>query len=169
MILSSFTVRNQDILKKAICTYMRPILEYCSSIWNPHKKYLIGMIERIQRIFTKAVASHPYMNRRRLLNLPTLEKLRFLADLSLCFKLRRGLLNCTAFFSLLPSTYSRTRSHNFKLGTGKIRCETTKNFFCNRVVRSWNSLPADIVNSFSVSRFDWAIRELNLNQYLTYK
>ena len=56
-------------------------------------------------------------------------------------------INCTASFSLLPSTYSRTRGHNFNLRTGKIRCETPKNFFCNRVVRSWNSLPVNIVNT----------------------
>ena len=81
----------------------------------------------------------------------------------------RMMLNCTASFSLLPSTYFRARGHNFKLRTGKIRCETTKNFFCNQVVRLWNSLPTDIVNSSSVSRSDSAVRELNLNQYLTYK
>ena len=134
MILFSFTAKNQDILKRAFCTYVRPILEYCSPIRNPHKKYLIDRIKRIQRRFTKAissVASHPYMEKLRLLNLPTLEKRRLWVDLSLCFKLRRGLLNCTASFSLIPSTYSRTRGHNFKLRTGKIRCEATKNFFCN--------------------------------------
>ena len=72
LILSSFTSRNHDILKIAFCTYVRPILEYCSPIWNPHKKYLIDRIERIQRRFTKAissVASHPYMDKLRLLNL----------------------------------------------------------------------------------------------------
>ena len=52
MIISSFTSRNQDILKRAFCTYVRPILEYCSPIWNPHKKYLIDRIERIQRLTT---------------------------------------------------------------------------------------------------------------------
>ena len=110
------------------------------------------------------MVSYLYMDRLRLLNLPTLEKPRLWADISLCFKLRRGLLNCTSTFSLLPSTYSRTRGHNFKLRTGKIRCETTKNSFCNRVVRSWNSLPVDNVNSSYVSRFDSAICKLNLNQ-----
>ena len=73
-----------------------------SVIWNPYKKYFIDRIERIQRRFTNAVpsvASHPYMVRLRLLNLPTLEKRR------LCFKLTKGLLNFTASFSLLASTY----------------------------------------------------------------
>ena len=59
------------------------------------------------------------------------------------------------------------RGHNLKLKIGKIRCGATKNFFGNRVVRPWKSLPVDIINSSSVSRFNSAIRELNLNQYLS--
>ena len=121
MILSSFPAKNQYILKRAFYTYVRPILEYCSPVWNLQKKYLIDRIERIQRRFTKAipsVASHPHMDKLRLLNLPTLEKRRLWADESLFFKLRNGLLDCTAF-SLLRSTCSRTRGHNFKLRTVK--------------------------------------------------
>ena len=38
MKLSSFTAENQDILRRVFCTYVRPILEYCSPEWNTHKK-----------------------------------------------------------------------------------------------------------------------------------
>ena len=143
MIFSSFTSRNQDILESAFCTYVRPILEYCSPVWNPIKSILSGL--NVSRgdlppwflIHTWIDSDYLTYQLKRLLT-------------SLCFKIRRGLLNWTASFSLLPSTCSTTLGHNFKLRTGKIRCETTKNFFCNRVVRTWNSLPADIVNLFFV-------------------
>jgi len=29
------------LLTKAFCTYVCPILEYCSPVWSPHFKYLI--------------------------------------------------------------------------------------------------------------------------------
>ena len=102
MILSYFAAKNQDILKRAFCTYVRPILECCSPIWKTHTKYLIDRIECIQRRFTKAIpsmATHPYMDRLRLHNLPTLEKCCLWVNLSLCFKLRRGLLNGSLLLS----------------------------------------------------------------------
>ena len=45
--------RNCKLLLKAYTSYARPILEYCSSVWSPHQKYLINKIESIQKIFTK--------------------------------------------------------------------------------------------------------------------
>ena len=36
-------------------TYVRPILEYCTSIWSPHQSYLIDKIEHVQRYFARRV------------------------------------------------------------------------------------------------------------------
>ena len=59
-----------------------------------HEKYLIVRIERLQRKFTKdttSVASHPYMDRLGLLNLPTLEKCRLWADFAITLlQVRKG-------------------------------------------------------------------------------
>jgi len=45
LILRCFVSRNCKLLLKAYMTYVRPILEYCSSVWSPHHKYLINKIE----------------------------------------------------------------------------------------------------------------------------
>ena len=166
----SFSTRDQNILIKAFCTYVRPKLEYNSPVWSPHRKSLIDRIEKIQKRFTKAIPTlspHPYMQRLKLLKLPSLEKRRLLADLSLCFKIKNHLIHTT--IPLISSNYYRTRGHNHKLTTGKFRCETSKHFFCNRIVKPWNSLPADIVNCTTLTRFNSAIRQLNFNQYLRFK
>ena len=52
---ASFSSRDQDVLKLAFCTYVRPILEYCSPVRNPHHKYLIDRVEKIQKRFTKSI------------------------------------------------------------------------------------------------------------------
>ena len=60
----SFTSGDRTILAKAFCTYVRPILEYCSPVWNPHLKYLVQGIESAQRRFTKVIPSlrhQPYL------------------------------------------------------------------------------------------------------------
>ena len=170
LLLLSFSTRHQNILMKAFCTYVRPILEYNSPVWSPHRKSLTDRIEKIQKRFTKAIPTlspHPYMQRLKLLKLPSLEKRRLLADLSLCFKIKNHLIYTT--IPLISSNCYRTRGHNHKLATCKFRCETSKHFICNRIIKPWNSLPADIVNSSTLTRFNSAIRQLNFNKYLRFK
>lgn len=36
LILRTFTSRHCDLLTRAFTTYVRPLLEYCSPVWNPH-------------------------------------------------------------------------------------------------------------------------------------
>jgi len=45
--------RDHKILVKAYVTYVRPILEYCSAVWSPHRIDLINKLEDVQRRFTK--------------------------------------------------------------------------------------------------------------------
>ena len=61
------------------------------------------------------LSPHPYMQRLKLLKLPSLEKRRLLADLTLCFKIKNHLIHTT--IPLISSNYSRTRGHNHKLTT----------------------------------------------------
>ena len=55
LLFRSFVSQNVSILTRAFLTYVRPILEYCTSIWSPHQSYLIDKIERVQRYFTRRV------------------------------------------------------------------------------------------------------------------
>ena len=47
LILKSFHSRDRTLLTTAFCTYIRTLLEYCSSAWSPHTKYLINKIEKV--------------------------------------------------------------------------------------------------------------------------
>ncbi|ESN97890.1 hypothetical protein HELRODRAFT_121365, partial [Helobdella robusta] len=49
LIVKCFTSKNKDLLVKAFCSYVRPLIEYCSPLWNPHYKYQITKIENVQR------------------------------------------------------------------------------------------------------------------------
>ena len=53
LILHCFQSRDHVLLSKAFCTFVRPILEYTSVIWNPVYKYDINKIEAVQRRFLK--------------------------------------------------------------------------------------------------------------------
>ena len=53
LIVKCFLSRYRELLFKAYCVYVRPLLEYCSAVWSPHLKYLVVKLESVQRFFTK--------------------------------------------------------------------------------------------------------------------
>jgi len=49
----SFVTRDLTVLTKAFITYVRPLLEYRTSMWSSHTVNNINRIESCQRWFTK--------------------------------------------------------------------------------------------------------------------
>ena len=68
LIKKSFTYKNSDINKLIFTTYMRPILDYRSLLWNPHSQYEIDLMEYIQSHFLKYTITNSSVS-----GLPTLE------------------------------------------------------------------------------------------------
>jgi len=52
-----FKSRDPHLRFRAFCVYVRPLLEYCSSVWCPVYKTDIVKIEAVQRRFTKRLNS----------------------------------------------------------------------------------------------------------------
>ena len=55
MLLRTFETREAQPMMKMFNSYIQSKLEYCSLIWNPHKKEDIDKIERIQKHFTSKI------------------------------------------------------------------------------------------------------------------
>jgi len=76
-------------MRKAFITYIRPLLEYASSIWSPTQAGLIDKVESVQRQFNKrilALQELSYRDRLSALNLELLEHHRLHLESFLCIK-----------------------------------------------------------------------------------
>jgi len=138
-------------------TYIRPRLEFCIQSWSPYLSKDIETLERVQRTATRLVPQlrkFSYEERLQKLGLTTLKDRRQRGDMIEVFKLLEGFENVdyNQFFTLATTCYA-LRGHDRKLIKTRPRLDVRKYFFSQRVVNSWNGLPAKVVQSSSVNMF----------------
>ena len=138
-------------------------------MWNPHHRYLIDDIERIQKRFTKAIPALknlPYAVRLKTLNLPSLQHRRLISDLCLCYSFLNGFIDSDLKHSFQFSMYHSTRGHQFKLKSVFNRVDVTKFFYTNRIINIWNQLPSDIVSLTTFSSFTNLVAGVNIQMLI---
>ena len=138
-----FASRSIKNLTRAYTTYIRPMLEYATTVWSPSQIYLINTIESVQKQFTKrfpGLKNLTYEERLKLLGLQSLEHRRLIFDLVLCYNIIHGhsAIPLDQMFSLNKNT--TLRGHPLKITQPLPKNNTVKSFFAYRVIAPWNSL-----------------------------
>ena len=183
IIRRTYMFLNKEIFLPLYKALVRSHFDYAMSIWNPHMIKFIESVESVQRRATKLISkikNLTYPERLKALNLPTLSYRRVRGGYDFKWEVE----NNDKVYKIISNTYDSNtsqnilnfreknsinlRGHQFTLEHKRLYTATRVNYFANRVVNNWNSLPENVVGAGTLNMFKNSLDRLWSKQDLLY-
>jgi hypothetical protein len=151
-------VGSQHIKEVAYQTLVRPSLEYCCTVWDPHQQNHINQLEMVQRRAARFVTRR-YHNTSSVsgmleeLGWEPLKVRRAKFRLAFMYKIVHGLVAVPASQFLTPHTSDTRYSHNLQYFYPYAKQNYYKYTFFIRTVPLWNLMPGAAVEASSKDAF----------------
>jgi hypothetical protein len=158
----------QSLKEKTYQTLVKPGLEYCASIWDPHTQKNINQVEMVQKRAARFVLNKRHTktggNQESVtkmvsqLGWDTLQARRSYLRLTFTYKLVHNLVSVPSHLYLPPIAQTRTRhSHAYKFQPYQPSVNAFKYAMLPRSVPEWNRLPSEVVSAESLDSFKTAL------------
>lgn len=161
---------NRKTLNQIYISYLRPILEYASAVWDGCSEFEKIKLERIQyeaaRIVTGLTRSVSINNLIHEIGWMSLDDRRKMQKLCIMFKLNQGLLP-DEFSNIFPDFVRNVSHYNLRNIENFSSVARRTSLFAKSFVPSatelWNSLPVDIKSCHTISTFKLKLKKLYLS------
>ena len=153
-LLRSTVCRSPNFMITLFISHIRPILDYCSTVWNLGYLGDVRKLESVQRRWTANVSGLEgldYPTRLRRLNLFSIKGRHKRSDLIKVWKAFRSDVDIIGLFE--REFHTSTRGHSYKLSVPLCHSEGLRRFFNARTVQEWNTLPATVVEALTLTTF----------------
>lgn len=145
--------------------YVRPTVEYASSVWDPHTQLNIRKVEQVQRNSARYVTGN-YDWRSSVTSMlddlkwPTLESRRRQTRLAMMYRIRFDMVDID-WRDYLTEAKSRTRGHSSRFQIPHSNTNQFTSSFFLRTSRDWNSLKRDPADHPSLESFKSTLERSN--------
>ena len=160
-----------DTKKRAYIALVRPLVEYCSVVWDPHHQNKINKVEGIQRAAARFVAGKPHRRNDdtsvtqilRELGWETLQARRRKAKVTFLYKMVNNLVAIPEEYHPQPKPSSGTRRANSRQFLQvHASNQVYQNAFLPSVIPLWNQLPESLAQAESIESFKAGLKDVQL-------